>query len=145
MGEAQALGDRTIENQSDSLQHKRKSKRPKAGLILLTLAGFITLYIPLHLYWLAFVPGNFAFTGVLFGGLQLACGVIGWFFPKYVRLLGIFGVLISILSLIGALGGMLVGMLLGMVGGCLCFAWDEKKDSNKGEKDREKLKEKVAV
>ncbi len=71
---------------------ERSVHRPRAGLILLILSGLFTLYIPVHLYWLTFVPGNFAFTGILFGGLLLACGIIGWFMPSYVRVLGIFGI-----------------------------------------------------
>lgn len=121
---------------------KGKPERPRAGLVLLILAGSFTLYVPVQLYWLTFVPGNFAFTGILFGGLLLSCGIIGWFMPQYVRVLGIFGILISILSLVGALGGLVIGMLMGIVGGCLCVAWDRKPPKDGEEESTE---EKVAI
>ncbi|MDR6226542.1 DUF6114 domain-containing protein [Desmospora profundinema] len=108
------------------------ARRPRAALILVILSGVFTLYIPVQLYWLAFVPGSFAFIGLLFGGLILACGVIGWWIPQYVRLLGGFTIVLSLLSLIGALGGMLIGMLLGLVGGALCIAWDRVLEMDKG-------------
>lgn len=124
---------------------ERSVHRPRAGLILLILSGLFTLYIPVHLYWLTFVPGNFAFTGILFGGLLLACGIIGWFMPSYVRVLGIFGILLSILSLMGALGGMVIGMLLGIVGGCLCVAWDGGKSLGQAGTDGGSSDEKVEI
>lgn len=112
---------------------------------MLILSGLFTLYIPVQLYWLTFVPGNFAFTGILFGGLLLACGLIGWFMPQYVRVLGVFGILLSILSLMGALGGMVIGMLLGIVGGCLCVAWDEEKETGRARTDGDTSDENVAI
>ncbi|EGK11215.1 DUF6114 domain-containing protein [Kroppenstedtia eburnea] len=123
----------------------RSARRPRAGLTLLILSGLFTLYIPVQLYWLTFVPGNFAFTGILFGGLLLACGLIGWFMPQYVRVLGVFGILLSILSLMGALGGMVIGMLLGIVGGCLCVAWDEEKETGRARTDGDTSDENVAI
>ncbi|MDA8351738.1 MAG: DUF6114 domain-containing protein [Firmicutes bacterium] len=113
-------------------KNNKKPERPRAGLILLILAGLFTLYIPVQLYWLTFVPGNFAFTGILFGGLLLACGIVGWIMPHYVRILGIFGIILSILSLMGALGGMIIGMLLGIVGGCLCISWEREDSGDNG-------------
>lgn len=99
-------------------------RRPKAGLILVILAGLIILWIPVNLYWLAFVPGSFAFTGLLFGTMVLLCGILGWFMPQYVRLLGVFAMVLSVVSIMGALGGLLIGTVLGVVGGSLCAAWD---------------------
>jgi len=101
-------------------------RRPKAGLILVILAGLVILWIPVNLYWLAFVPGSFAFTGILFGTMVLLCGILGWFMPQYVRLLGVFAMVLSIASIMGALGGLLIGTVLGVVGGSLCAAWDPK-------------------
>ncbi|MFC4077650.1 DUF6114 domain-containing protein [Salinithrix halophila] len=121
-----------------------RQARPKAGLILLILSGLITLYVPLQLYWLTFVPGNFAFTGILFGGLLLACGFVGWWMPQYTRLLGVFGILLALLSLIGALGGLILGMLAGIVGGSLCVAWD-RKEASSDVQDRDPEGEKWAV
>lgn len=114
------------------------NRRPKAGLILIILAGLVILWIPINLYWLAFVPGSFAFTGFLFGGLVLLCGILGWLMPQYVRLLGVFALVLSIASIMGALGGLLIGTVLGIVGGSLCAAWDPNGErSRKGKRRRD--------
>ncbi|MEW9031422.1 MAG: DUF6114 domain-containing protein [Planifilum fimeticola] len=107
-------------------------RRPKAGLILVILAGLIILWIPVNLYWLAFVPGSFAFTGLLFGTMVLLCGILGWIMPQYVRLLGVFAMVLSIISIMGALGGLLIGTVLGVVGGSLCAAWDPDGKRSRG-------------
>ncbi|SDW78759.1 hypothetical protein SAMN05444487_10699 [Marininema mesophilum] len=133
------------ERKTGTHRRKKESIRPKAGLILLMFAGLLTLYVPAQLYWLAFVPGNFAFTGILFGGLLLACGVIGWLMPRYVRLLGVFGILLSILSLIGALGGLLIGMIAGITGGSLCIAWESNPEVGKNESLEDLSEEPIAA
>ena len=74
-------------------------RRPKAGLILVILAGLVILWIPVNLYWLAFVPGSFAFTGLLFGTMVLLCGILGWLMPQYVRLLGISDDVVPLLAI----------------------------------------------
>ncbi|SFS30347.1 DUF6114 domain-containing protein [Marininema halotolerans] len=133
------------ERKTGTRRARKESIRPRAGLILLMFAGLLTLYVPIQLYWLTFVPGNFAFTGILFGGLLLSCGVIGWVMPRYVRLLGVFGIVLSILSLIGALGGLLIGMVLGIIGGSLCIAWDAKPEIGKKELSNDSGEEVVAA
>jgi Family of unknown function (DUF6114) len=98
-------------------------QRPKLALTLVCLSGLAILWMPVSLYWLAFVPGSFAFAGILFGSLVLGCGVVGWLMPQYVRPLGAFAIILSIASIIGALGGLIIGTLLGIAGGSLCIAW----------------------
>jgi len=79
------MRERTVEERSlgdskFSLRTERrlnKKKRPKLGLTLVCLSGLAILWIPVNLYWMAFVPGSFAFAGILFGTLVLSCGVIG--------------------------------------------------------------------
>jgi hypothetical protein len=121
-----AVDERYLSDDSDFVRIDRrfdKKKRPKLGLTLVCLSGLAILWIPVNLYWMAFVPGSFAFAGILFGTLVLSCGVIGWLMPQYVRLLGAFAIILSIASIIGALGGLIIGTLLGIVGGSLCIAW----------------------
>jgi len=118
--------ERALSHSEFSLRTDRRfeeKKRPKLGLMLVCLSGLTILWIPANLYWIAFVPGSFAFAGILFGTLVLSCGILGWLMPQYVRLLGAFAMILSILSIIGALGGLVIGTLLGMVGGSLCIAW----------------------
>lgn len=121
-----AVEERFLNDSEFSLRTDRRfdeKKRPKLGLTLVCLSGLAILWIPVNLYWMAFVPGSFAFAGILFGTLVLSCGVIGWLMPQYVRLLGSFAMILSITSIIGALGGLIIGTLLGIVGGALCIAW----------------------
>jgi hypothetical protein len=98
-------------------------RRPRLGLVFITLSGITTLWIPVNLYWLAFVPGSFAAAGLLFGTLILTCSILGWLFPQYTRILGIFTMILSVFSILGALGGLVIGTVLGIVGGALCIAW----------------------
>src|SRR5690606_27693927 len=99
-------------------------RRPKAGLILVILAGLVILWIPVNLYWLAFVPGSFAFTGLLFGTMGLLCRILGWLMPQYLRLLGIFAMALSVISIMGALRRLLIGAVMGVIGGSRCAAGD---------------------
>src|SRR5690625_6311987 len=48
-----------------------RNKRPFWGATLLLLAGLMILYIPLHLYEIAFIPGIIVFFGFVFGGVLL--------------------------------------------------------------------------
>jgi Family of unknown function (DUF6114) len=115
--------------QSPHSELSKVRRRPRLGLSLITLSGLATLWIPVNLYWLAFVPGSFASAGFLFGTLILSCAILGWLFPENVRILGVFTIILSVFSIIGALGGLVVGTLLGIVGGALCIAWAPSTDS----------------
>jgi hypothetical protein len=112
-----------------------EKKRPKLALTLVCLSGIVILWIPVNLYWLAFVPGSFAFAGIMFGALVLSCGVLGWLMPQYVRLLGSFAMILSIFSIMGALGGLIIGTVLGIVGGSLCIAWGSVSQTSYEEHD----------
>lgn len=101
----------------------RTRRRPRLGLVLITLSGLAILWIPVNLHWLAFVSGSFASAGILYGTLIICCAVLGWILPQYVRILGVFTMILSILSIIGALGGLIVGALCGIIGAALCIAW----------------------
>lgn len=109
--------------QSPQSEIPKVRSRPRLGLSFITLSGIATLWIPVDLYWLAFVSGSFASAGLLFGTLILACAILGWLFPQNVRIIGVFSIILSVFSIIGALGGLVVGALLGIVGGALCIAW----------------------
>ena len=51
--------------------------------------------------------------------------------PQYVRLLGIFAMVLSVISMMGALGGLLIGTVLGVIGGSLGAAWDPAGDRSR--------------
>jgi len=103
-----------------------RSHRPFWGATLSILAGLMILYIPIQLYAIAFVPGSFAFIGLLFGGLVLILGVLAYIFPQFSTVLGVIIMFLSILSIMGALGGFLFGTIFGIVGGALCIGWKEQ-------------------
>ena len=100
----------------------RKS-RPFWGATLSLLAGIIILYIPIQLLNIAFAPGNMVVIGLIFGGLIILMGVLGYFYPKFNVVFGIVTIFLSVLSVMGALGGFLIGTILGIVGGSLSIAW----------------------
>nr|WP_263323191.1 DUF6114 domain-containing protein [Neobacillus sp. Marseille-Q6967] len=100
----------------------RKS-RPLWGSLITTLSGLMILWVPLNLYLSTFLPGTIAIIGLLFGGMITLIGIIALFFPSASKILGIFTIFLSILSVIGALGGFLFGTVFGIVGGALLMAW----------------------
>lgn len=115
---------------------KWRNKRPFWGATLTILAGMLILYIPIHLYAIAFIPGSLVFVGFLFGGLTLIIGVLGYIFPQFSTVFGVMTLFLSVLSIMGALGGFIIGTILGIIAGSLSIAWSEeevnvdKKDTN---------------
>lgn len=98
--------------------------RPVLGGVLLLLAGAIIGWVPLQFAGeLVLVGGALTFSGLLFATAVGLMGVFVLLRPDLSTMLGTVGVVMSVLSLFGALGGLLVGMLVGIVGGNLCIAW----------------------
>jgi hypothetical protein len=102
---------------------KWRRTRPFWGAVITTLSGLMILWVPLNLYLSTFLPGSIAIIGLLFGGMITLIGIVALFFPHSSKILGIFTIFLSILSVIGALGGFLVGTLFGIIGGALLMAW----------------------
>lgn len=100
-----------------------RKKRPFWGSLITVLSGLMILYVPLNLYLSTFLPGSIAVIGLLFGGLIILIGIVAFFFPNASKILGIFVIFLSILSVIGALGGFLFGTLFGIIGGSMLLAW----------------------
>jgi len=103
-----------------------KNERPFWGAVLTLLAALIILYIPLHLFSIAFIPGTLVFIGFLFGGLLLIIGILAFFYPQFSTIFGILTIFLSVLSIMGAMGGFLVGTLMGIIAGSLCVGWEER-------------------
>jgi len=101
-----------------------RNKRPFWGATLLLLAGLMILYIPLHLYEIAFIPGSFVFVGFIFGGLLLIIGVLAYIYPAFSTVFGVIGIFLSVLSIMGALGGFIVGTIFGIIAGALLIGWE---------------------
>jgi MFS family permease len=102
---------------------KWHKSRPLWGSILTILSGLMILWVPLNLYLSTFLPGSIAVIGLLFGGVITLIGIVALFYPNASKILGIFTIFLSILSVIGALGGFLFGTLFGIIGGALLMAW----------------------
>lgn len=102
---------------------KWRKNRPLAGAIITILSGLTISWVPLNLYLSTFLPGSIAIIGLLFGGMITLIGIVSVFFPNSSKILGIFTIFLSILSVIGALGGFLFGTLFGIIGGALLMAW----------------------
>ncbi|MEH7096185.1 DUF6114 domain-containing protein [Neobacillus vireti] len=102
---------------------KWRKSRPLWGSILTIVSGLMILWVPLNLYLSTFLPGSIAIIGLLFGGVITLIGIVALFFPNASKILGIFTIFLSILSVIGALGGFLFGTLFGIIGGALLMAW----------------------
>jgi len=116
---------------NSNISRKKKFKnwrmsRPFWGATLSLLAGIIILYIPIQLLHIAFAPGSMVVIGLIFGGLIILMGILGYFYPKFNVVFGIVTIFLSVLSVMGALGGFLIGTILGIVGGSLSIAWKYK-------------------
>ncbi|MGG1676311.1 DUF6114 domain-containing protein [Neobacillus sp. NRS-1170] len=103
--------------------NKWRKQRPLWGALLTIVSGLMILWVPLNLYLSTFLPGSIAIIGLLFGGLITLIGIVALFFPNASKILGIFTIFLSILSVIGALGGFLFGTIFGIIGGALLMAW----------------------
>lgn len=121
---------------------KWRNRRPFWGATLILLAAMMILYIPLHLYAIAFIPGSLVFVGFLFGGLMLITGVFAYIYPQFSTVFGVVSIFFSILSIMGALGGFIIGSILGIIAGALCIAWEMKEinvskhQHDKGQEDK---------
>lgn len=102
---------------------KWRKSRPIWGAAITIISGLMILWVPLNLYLSTFLPGSIAVIGLLFGGLITLIGIMALFFPGSAKMLGIFTIFLSILSVIGALGGFLFGTIFGIIGGSLLIAW----------------------
>lgn len=119
-----------------------RNSRPFWGATLTLVAGLMILYIPIHLFAIAFSPGSYAILGILFGGLITLSGILAYFYPNLSTIFGIVTIFLSVLSIMGALGGFLIGTIIGIVGGALCIGWKAETitiSTDKPEKKQKKI------
>lgn len=143
------------QKREDKLQHKYtklskagkfkrwRNRRPFWGATLILLAALMILYIPIHLYAIAFIPGSLVFVGFLFGGLLLIIGTFAYIYPQFSTVFGVVTIFLSVLSVMGALGGFIVGSIFGIIAGALCIAWEMKEvkmNNNQQNKQDKKVK-----
>lgn len=102
-----------------------RSERPFWGGVIMILAGTLIGYIPLNLAMsVPLVPSHFAYAGLIFAVVVVLCGAFAIVQPTLATFFGIVGILVSIISIFGALGGFGIGTLLGILGGSLIVAWE---------------------
>ncbi|MDY7082496.1 MAG: DUF6114 domain-containing protein [Halobacteria archaeon] len=107
-----------------------RSERPFWGGTILIIAGIVIGAIPLEIASaFAGVPGSSAMLisvlGLVFAFFTILSGVIALYRPKLSTIAGGVGIVVAVLSIIGALGGLFLGTILGIIGGSLCIAWEE--------------------
>ncbi|WP_209300531.1 DUF6114 domain-containing protein [Lentibacillus salicampi] len=126
---------------------KWRNRRPFWGATLTLFAALLILYIPLHLYAIAFIPGSLVFVGFIFGGLMLIIGIFSYIYPQFSTVFGVVAIFLSVLSVMGALGGFVIGTLFGIIGGSLLIAWeknevtvDNKRNKKRGKHDKKSEK-----
>lgn len=104
--------------------HTWRRERPFWGGLLMILASFVIGWIPIQFtFELLLIGGGYTVIGLVFAVLVFLSGVFALLRPDLARIVGISGIVFSLLSLIGALGGLVVGLLMGVIGGNLCLAW----------------------
>jgi hypothetical protein len=103
--------------------------RPFWGGVLMIVGATLIAILPLQFeQLLMFTAGGFTSKGLLFAILVLLCGLSALVLPELSSVVGGLGMLLSTLSLFGALGGFVIGALLAGIGGLLVFAWQPPGD-----------------
>ncbi|WP_227003912.1 DUF6114 domain-containing protein [Salicibibacter halophilus] len=139
--EQEKLEKRQAKMQDAGRLKRWRNRRPFWGATLTLLAGIMILYIPLHLYAIAFAPGSWAFIGFLFGGLVVIIGSLAYIYPQFSTVFGVVTIFLSILSIMGALGGFIIGTVTGIIGGALCVGWHmEEVSADKDHGGEKKMK-----
>ncbi|MFB6166398.1 MAG: DUF6114 domain-containing protein [Haloarculaceae archaeon] len=88
----------------------------------LALAGALVASVPFVLRASPPLVGwPVSLFGATVGVLLCASGLVAVALPRAGIVVGVAGLLLSLLSLVGALGGLLVGAAVGVVGGSLCL------------------------
>lgn len=116
-----------------------RHERPFAGGVLLLVGGLVVGWVPLQFAGEIMLIGSSLTTsiGLLFASLMVVNAGFVLAYPQFSRPLGIIGIVLSLLSLFGALGGLFVGLILGLVGGNLCLAWEQPASAQTDDDDAE--------
>ncbi len=98
---------------------------PVAGPVVVVLAGVVIAAVPLQFgdFLAVFGADGAPVVGLGIGGALVLVGVTASLLPSFTTELGAVAIVLSLLSVFGAVGGLVVGLLLGVVGGSLCVAW----------------------
>lgn len=103
---------------------------PILGPLVVCAAGLVIAAVPFRFQdLLSIIGGANPVVGLGFGGALVACGVLAHVKYEFSTELGVVAMVLSVLSIFGALGGLLLGLILGIVGGNLLMAWKPSPDA----------------
>lgn len=103
------------------------------------LSGVVVGYVPGTSFKFVFATGNLIWAGVLVGVLIGVLGLFLWIQPMLRYVLGVFIILLSLLSFITSdFGGFFIGMLMGILGGSLAIAWMSNPPPSRRERRRQR-------
>ncbi len=107
-----------------------RGQRPFWGGAIMCVGALVVGWVPAHLaMMIAIIPGSIAFVGLIFAALMALCGTFSVLKPQLSGFLGWFGMVLSVLSIMGgALGGFFIGTIVGVTGGAMLVAWEEPDD-----------------
>lgn len=101
--------------------------RPFWGGFWLMVAGAWILHYSYAPLKLAISAGFAGVGGLLTGGGLMLVGLAAWLAPSQRFLLGLMGMLLSLLSLVASnLGGFFLGLALGLAGSSMLLGWGTK-------------------
>jgi len=101
-----------------------RARRPLLPGLVTALGGVLIGYIPLRVAMsMALVPQTYMFAGAIFGIVVVVSGLAAIGKPAFSSFFGGLAILVSVLSIVGALGGLLIGLTVGCLGGSLLYAW----------------------
>lgn len=103
-------------------------ERPFWGSVLMALGALFIAWVPLNVSNIQLLGVFVTPVGYLLALLLLVNSGLALAKPALHDVLGISGILFSLLSVFGALGGLFVGMLVGTIGGVLCYSWTPPRD-----------------
>lgn len=99
-------------------------KRPYVGGALLVVGGVLVRYVPIQFTLELITMGSpLAAIGLVSAILITLTGVFALLRPDLAPIVGVAGIVLSFLSIMGALGGLLIGVVVTQLGGGLCIVW----------------------
>ena len=108
------------------------------------LGGALIAYVPATAFKLLLVANSSLVIGIFVGVLVGVFGLLLWFLRALRVVLGVFILLLSLVSFFTSdFGGLLLGMLMGLIGGSLALAWVPTKETWRQRRRARKLQARI--